>query len=331
MIRKRSRRRSRASAALAGRVVWTVPSGGTGEVGAASDGDAFAGVEEVEGERGVDGDGGVERGGEAAGAVADAGDGLSGLAGGMKRDGAAVAGDDEGRIDGEAGDFDLHAFERGVDAATGAAGAGLFGEDVPGFEGLAELELDALGGDGADFGEAELVVGGEPGVFEGEAGLAEVSEDFGEILLDEVGEHEAIVEGGSPAEETAGEGLLPEGADEGADKEHFVDEAHAEVRRHFKGAELEQAETQALAFGGIHLVDAELGAVGVAGDVDEEVAEEAVEDPGMAVAFGEVTEGELELVEGVGAGLVDAGGTGWWGRRTCRRRGRRARGGAARS
>ena len=61
--------------------------------------------------------------------------------------------------------------------------------------------------------------------------------------------------------------------------------------------------------GRIELVDAELGAVGVAGDVDEQVAEQAVDEPRRRRRFagaGSCAEGDLELVEAVVARLVHA-------------------------
>jgi hypothetical protein len=51
------------------------------------------------------------------------------------------------------------------------------------------------------------------------------------------------------------------------------------VRRHFEGAQLDQTKPAAAVFGGVEFVDAELGAVGVAGRVDGEVAEEVVAEP----------------------------------------------------
>jgi len=57
-------------------------------------------------------------------------------------------------------------------------------------------------------------------------------------------------------------------------------EAHAGVRRHFEGAHLDQAEPAAAGIGRVELVDAELGPMGVAAGVDEQVAEEAIHQPG---------------------------------------------------
>jgi hypothetical protein len=52
------------------------------------------------------------------------------------------------------------------------------------------------------------------------------------------------------------------------------------VRRHFEGPHLEQAEAAGGPVGRVQLVDAELRAVRVAGRIDQQVAQGAVDDPG---------------------------------------------------
>ena len=61
-------------------------------------------------------------------------------------------------------------------------------------------------------------------------------------------------------------------------------EAQARVRRHLESPQFDEAEAAAGAVGRVKFVDAELGAVGVASDVDEEMAEEAVHEPGRDLA-----------------------------------------------
>jgi hypothetical protein len=82
------------------------------------------------------------------------------------------------------------------------------------------------------------------------------------------------------------------------------------MRRHLEARISEQPAPPGRGVGGEHLVDAELGPMGIAGDVDQEVAEEAVHQPrrNRRVARGELAEGDLELVEAVVARLVDARG-----------------------
>jgi hypothetical protein len=53
------------------------------------------------------------------------------------------------------------------------------------------------------------------------------------------------------------------------------------VRRHLEAAELDQAQPAGRAVGREQLVDADFGAVGVAGDVDQQVAEQPVDQPGQ--------------------------------------------------
>ena len=113
-------------------------------VGAAGDGAAGPGVEDVEGEGRVDRDDRVQGGGGLPGLEADAGDGGAGGVGGLQRQAALVAGD-EVAVGVGGGELGLEALDGAVGVADGAAdGAGL-AEDVPGLERLAELEVDAVG------------------------------------------------------------------------------------------------------------------------------------------------------------------------------------------
>ena len=95
-------------------------------------------------------------------------------------------------------------------------------------------------------------------------GVVQFDDDVGEILLDKVRQHEAVVQLGAPAGEARRQiRLSPEAGDERA-HEQLLDQAHARVRRHLKGAHLQQPEAAGRAVGRIELVDAELGAVRVA-------------------------------------------------------------------
>ena len=102
-------------------------------------------------------------------------------------------------------------------------------------------------------------------------------------------------------------GLAPEARDQRTQHE-LLREAHALVRRHLEGAHLEQAQPAGVAVGREHLVDAELGAMRVAGGVDEQVAEQAVDDPRRhrLRRRRQLLERELELVQRIVARLVDA-------------------------
>ena len=100
--------------------------------------------------------------------------------------------------------------------------------------------------------------------------------------------------------------LLPEARDQRAQQQE-LHEAHAGVRRHLEGAQLDETEPAGRPVGRVQLVDAELGAVRVAGHVDEQVAEQPIDQPRLRRLAGRrALKGDLELVERVVARLVDA-------------------------
>ena len=90
---------------------------------------------------------------------------------------------------------------------------------------------------------------------------------------------ESIMQPGTPADGVLREWLAPEPGDERADEE-VLREAHASVGRHFEGSHFQEAETAGGRVRRIEFVNAEFGAVCVAGDVDEKIAEYAVGEPG---------------------------------------------------
>ena len=106
----------------------------------------------------------------------------------------------------------------------------------------------------------------------------QVADDVFEIGLAKVRQHPAIVDVGAPPHEAVPVGLAPELANESA-QEEVLREAHARVRRHFEGAHFDEPKAAAATLGRKKFVYAELGAVGVAAGVNEEVAEDAVNDP----------------------------------------------------
>ncbi len=121
----------------------------------------------------------------------------------------------------------------------------------------------------------------------------------------------AIVQRRTPAHQLAAIGLLPEARHERAQQQH-LHRAHARVRRHLEGAEFDQAQAAGRAVGRIELVDRELGPVRIAGKVGEQVAQQAVDQPGLrrlvagAVSALELLERDVEFVESIVARLVDA-------------------------
>ena len=203
----------------------------------------------------------------------------------------------------------LHPLGRRIGVAGGAAdGAGL-AEHVPGLERLADLELDALVFDLAAERKAELGLRLVPVGAEVEALELEVGEDVEKVLPDVMAEHEPVVQRRAPARQRPVERRAPEPRDDRPD-EKLLGERHARVRRHLEAAELDEAETAGRPVGRIELVDAELGAMGVAGDVGQKVAQQPVEQPragrGPLAGLRDLRQRDLELVETVVARLVDA-------------------------
>src|SRR5436190_2613410 len=180
---------------------------------------------------------------------------------------------------------------------------------MPRFERRAQLNLDAARGEVAIARELELEMRREPSRVYRVGKFAELGADVLEVLPHEPRQHEPIVQLGAPALELAGHiRLLPEARDERAHQE-LLRERHARVRRHLEGAHLEESQPPSGAVGGIQLVDAELGAVRVAAHVDQQVAEDAVDEPRRALSLRlalELAEGDLDLVDRVVARLVDA-------------------------
>src|SRR5947209_14534947 len=149
---------------------------------------------------------------------------------------------------------------------------------MPGLERLSYFELHAAVLDRAAEGEAEFALRLEPDGIELVAGIAEIAEHAQKIFPDEMRQHEAIVQRRSPAHERAFLRLAPEPRQKRAHKE-LLRKTHARIRRHFERAELDKAETAGRTVGRIKFVDADFRAMRVAGDVNEQVAEEAIDEP----------------------------------------------------
>ncbi len=278
-------------------------------VDAAADRAARPGIHQIKGQGRVHRHRRMKAGGRLPGLVAHPRDRLPRPAGLRHGHPAAVAGDD---VTGGVEAFQLHlqAFDGAVDVAHGAADGPGLAHDVPRLQRLADLHRPARDVDRAAEGEAELALRLEPGEFEVVALAPQVVEHTEEVLPHEVGQHEAVVQGRAPAHQRAVLRLAPEPRHEGA-QQQLLGERHARVGRHFEGAELDEAEATRRAVRREQLVDADLGAVGVAGDVDEQVAEQPVDEPGRRLGPARPLDhrhGDLELVERVVARLVDARG-----------------------
>ena len=211
----------------------------------------------------------------------------------------------------QAGGLELHPLDRRIDETHGAARGALFAHHMPGFERQAQFDLDAHGAEVAEPREAEVEVRRKPLGLQRVAELVQFLDHVAQVLPDEMRQHEAVVQLGVPALEVRRTvGLLPEARHQ-RPHQQLLGQAHAGMRRHLEGAHLQQAQATGGAVGRIQLVDAELGAVGVAADVDQQVAHHPVDQPGRArghavggdaLQFGE---GDLDLVDRVVARFVD--------------------------
>ena len=159
----------------------------------------------------------------------------------------------------------------------------LFAHDMPGFERVTQLQSHAVMRHRADDREAELPLRLKPFRLEGVAGPLEIAEHVGEIFPNIMGQHEFVVQRGSPAHEPAFTRLAPEPGGE-RPQQQLLGETHAGVRRHLESAKFDQAEAPGRAVRGIELVDADFRAMGVAGNVDQQIAEQPVHQPERKVA-----------------------------------------------
>jgi len=122
-----------------------------------------------------------------------------------------------------------------------------------------------------------------------------------------MGEHEAVMQLGAPAHQRSMVGLLPEARQQRAHQQ-LLRERHLRIRRHFEGAHLDDAESPGRRIRRIQFVDAEFRAVRVAGQVGQQVAQDAVDQPGRGDGVvGQTVEGGFQFVDRLEAALVARG------------------------
>ena len=131
-------------------------------------------------------------------------------------------------------------------------------------------------GDRAETRKAEFDEGCEPFARERITERIEIRDDIVEIGDDEMGQEPSVVQRGPPADELPLVGLLPETSDQRA-QQQYLHGAHSRMRGHLERAEFEEAEPAGRRVRRIELVDGELGAVRVAGQVREQMAQQPVD------------------------------------------------------
>ncbi len=241
-------------------------------------------------------------------AIAHAGDEFALAARGSQGNRPAVAGDGIA-VGRKPAQLDLDALHGGVDVAHRAAGRSLFAHDVPRLERLAQLEQRPTAhGEVAELRKTELEMRREPIEAQVESRVALLLEHVLEVQPDEMRQQKAVVELRAPTREAPGRvGCAPKTRHQRA-QQHLLHEAHARMRRHLKGPHFEQAQAAGRGVGRVQLVDAEFRAVRVAGDVDQQITEQPIDEPRRYVdaCRGKLPERDLELVERVVARLIDA-------------------------
>ncbi len=95
----------------------------------------------------------------------------------------------------------------------------------------------------------------------------------------EVRQQVSAVQIGAVPDQRRPQRIVPEPRDQRPDQQR-LHHRHLGVRRHLEAAQLQQAQPAAGGVGAVQLVDAELGAVGVAGDVGQQVPQRPVDHPG---------------------------------------------------
>ena len=167
-------------------------------IGAAAQRAAAPAVVNVEHQRRMDADRGMQGIRRRPRAIAHARHVFAGVARRMQRQAIAVAGDAVARVV-QARDLDLQAFDGAIDVAHRAATARLLAQHVPRFERVAQFHLDAALRHFADQREAELEVRREPLRIERVARCAEAAQHVLEILMHEMRQHEIVVQARAPA------------------------------------------------------------------------------------------------------------------------------------
>src|SRR5262249_14788240 len=153
-------------------------------INAAADRSLIPAVDQIECQRGVDRNGRVKAVRWLPRPIPDGGDELPGGSRGMEWHGAAVARHEMTRAR-HPGHLAWQAFDRRVDIPSRPAGAGFFAEDVPRFERLPQLEMNAPARDGPIQRKTELQMGCKPLGLDRVAGLTEIREHVVKIFSDE--------------------------------------------------------------------------------------------------------------------------------------------------
>ena len=178
---------------------------------------------------------------------------------------------------------------------------------MPGLERLPQFELHAAGGEVAIFREAEFEVRREPLGLQRVAIGLHVRHHIHQVLFDEVRHQKTVVQFRPPTRQRLRRVRpLPETRHH-RPQQQLLSQAHARMWWHLECAHFQEAESPRRTIGRIQLVDAEFRAVGIAGDVDQQIAQQPVHQPRrhrVARLRGIGVERQLHFVQRIVARLV---------------------------
>ena len=233
----------------------------------------------------------------------------------MQRQAPAVAGDDVARIV-QPLDLDLQALDRGVDVAHRAAAARLLAQHVPRLERLAQFELDAALGDRRRSREAELEMRREPlGLEAVAAPTLRSSSTSVKSCQTKCGSMKSSCRRVPQRLSALLVGPVPEGGDQAAQRAPAGPRscANAAASRR-RAAPADRAGRRRVS--GVNSLSMQNSVRCVLPvRVDQEVAEDAVDQPGRRLAAGrDLAEGDLELVQRDRCAPRRCADAGWSGR-----------------
>ena len=154
----------------------------------------------------------------------------------------------------------------------------LLAQHMPRLDRLPHFDRDAVVGDRAEARKTEFDERVEPALVHRVPERVEIRDDVANIRRDEMRQQPSIVQRRAPAHEVAAIRLLPEPRDQRAQQQR-LHEAHPRMRRHFERAKLEQPEAPGCRVGRVELVDRELGAMRIAREVGQQMAQQPVDEP----------------------------------------------------
>ena len=118
------------------------------------------------------------------------------------------------------------------------------------------------------------------------------------------------MQAGAPAHQIALLRLTPEPCGKGA-QQQLLGQRHLRVWRHLEAAKFDQPQPARRAIGREQFVDADLGAMGIARHIHQQIAEQTVHQPWARlarIAGGHLRQRDFQFIEAVLAGLIDARG-----------------------